>query len=164
MIFYRTLVSININDNMITASLMDEYHKTIIIDVRNNTNNGLLFIGIGCSLNEKMQMIVNLGCNNEFKEITFKRPLLIGCTFMQNSKILFSDDTFEFGLGSLTLFNRKFNYDEYKVLYNTEKISAQLGNIAVLNGTTSAHLTENNDIMFDTKLYFEKYSEYIHTK
>ena len=75
-----------------------------------------------------------------------------------------SDDTFEFGLGSLTLFNRKFNYDEYKVLYNTEKISAQLGNIAVLNGTTSAHLTENNDIMFDTKLYFEKYSEYIHTK
>lgn len=157
-------LSININDNMITASLMDEYHKTIIIDVRNNTNNGLLFIGIGCSLNGKMQMIVNLGCNNEFKEITFKRPLLIGCTFMQNSKILFSDDTFEFGLGSLTLFNRKFNYDEYKVLYNTEKISAQLGNIAVLNGTTSAHLTENNDIMFDTKLYFEKYSEYIHTK
>lgn len=157
-------LSININDNMITASLMDEYHKTIIIDVRNNTNNGLLFIGIGCSLNGKMQMIVNLGCNNEFKEITFKRPLLIGCTFMQNSKILFSDDTFEFGLGSLTLFNRKFNYDEYKVLYNTEKISAQLGNIAVLNGTTSAHLTENNDIMFDTKMYFEKYSEYIHTK
>ena len=81
-------LSININDNMITASLMDEYHKTIIIDVRNNTNNGLLFIGIGCSLNEKMQMIVNLGCNNEFKEITFKRPLLIGCTSLLSGEIL----------------------------------------------------------------------------